>query len=189
MHYDVQELKQAPGNAGLQGAFEGLKIIDDTLQAPSTEPETFKPLRTWLGHILTDNHAEAYLIHRIALSDAVYWGDWDQIWDLLKTGHEEYQESWVNGIRMSKRVNPCHAIFVANTSVTLEPLKGSMEMSFWTPLHQAVYNRAPLEVVQDLIDHGASRESLTILKHSPISACNIYQESYDQDGPNILILI
>ena len=38
-----------------------------------------------------------------------------------------------------------------------EPIQHAHQMSMWTVLHQAAYNRAPVEVVKKLIELGASR--------------------------------
>ena len=49
----------------------------------------------------------------------------------------------------------------ADTKLSTEPLADSDQMSFWTPLHQAVFNRAPIEVVRRLIEAGAFRKHLS----------------------------
>lgn len=51
----------------------------------------------------------------------------------------------------------------------VETREQANNMSFWAPLHQAAYWRAPVDVVRKLIDLGASRALLTPLqtKHGP----------------------
>lgn len=38
-----------------------------------------------------------------------------------------------------------------------EPREELQRQTFWTPLHQAVFNNASLDVIQWLLDHGACR--------------------------------
>lgn len=137
----VNELKdKAVSKAEAIDPFDGLTLRDDSLQAPAQEPDQFEPLRTWLGHVVQDGHSEHYMSSREALSDAAFWGDWEKFWTALNIGSEEYAESWINAIR-------------------LKPLELANEMSYWTPLHQAVYNHiddhATLELVKKLIKAGA----------------------------------
>ncbi|EXJ65398.1 hypothetical protein A1O7_01739 [Cladophialophora yegresii CBS 114405] len=138
---DIEALKvEAGGHSEVHIAFENLSIVDGSLQAATEEPGAHKPIRTWLGHVLRYGHSEHYLAWRDRLSDAAFWGRWDDAWDALKTGGEEYHEIWLNAVRMKR-------------------LEESDQMSFfWMPLHQAAYTRAPIEVVSRLIEAGASRK-------------------------------
>ena len=47
-----------------------------------------------------------------------------------------------------------------DTEVLTESWAESDQMSFWTPLHQAVFNHAPVDVVRRLIDAGAFRKHI-----------------------------
>ncbi|KAJ2906357.1 uncharacterized protein MKZ38_002073 [Zalerion maritima] len=115
------------------------------VQTSGTQPHTTSMVhpmvgvkRTWLGHILTDDHDNEYNMVRHQLSEAAFQGDWEIMFKALDIGAQEYGESWVNAIRM-------------------KPLSHSDQMSFWTPLHQAVYNNASVDVIRRLIEMGASR--------------------------------
>lgn len=100
---DIEALKNdAVSYSELRIAFEDLAIVDGTLQTPTEESGQYKPLRTWLGYILRTGFSEHYLTWRDKLSEAAYWGRWDELWDALKTGEEEYFESWPNAIRLSE---------------------------------------------------------------------------------------
>ncbi|KAK4211888.1 hypothetical protein QBC37DRAFT_319334 [Rhypophila decipiens] len=97
-----------------------------------------RKLRTWLGHNITTGHDSGYLLRREALSDAAYHGEWDEVFRIIELGQRQYGECWVNAARIRAPVTPYHT-------------------SLWTPLHQAVYVRAPIEVFERLIALGASR--------------------------------
>lgn len=100
---DVEALKNdAISHSELETAFENLAIVDGALQAPAEESGEYKPLKTWLGHVLRTRFSEHYLIWRDKLSEAAYWGRWDELWDVLRTGTDEYLESWPNAIRLSE---------------------------------------------------------------------------------------
>lgn len=111
---------------------------------------------------------------REALSDAAFWGDWEKFWTALNIGSEEYAESWINAIRLSESfVWVSRDVWVVLIScIHIEPLELANEMSYWTPLHQAVYNHiddhATLELVKKLIKAGAFRKhhsELSIVHH------------------------
>jgi hypothetical protein len=99
----VLELKDsAVSEADAVDAFDGLTLIDGSLQAPVKEPNQFEPIRTWLGHVIKDGHSDHYLSSRESLSEAAYWGQWNQFWPMLQIGQEIYAESWINAIRLSE---------------------------------------------------------------------------------------
>ncbi|MCJ1366037.1 hypothetical protein MMC16_005162 [Acarospora aff. strigata] len=138
----VHELKdKAMSEAEAVDPFDGLTLVDNSFQAPAQEQNQFEPLRTWLGHVVQEGHSEHYLSSREELSNAAYWGNWKAIWSILEMGQKEYAESWINATR-------------------LKPLEMADKMSYWTPLHQAVYNHmnnATIELVELLIKAGAFR--------------------------------
>ncbi|KAM7210912.1 hypothetical protein V8F06_013712 [Rhypophila decipiens] len=101
-----------------------------------------RKLRTWLGHNITTGHDSDYLLRREGLSDAAYHGNWDEVFRIIELGQRQYGECWVNATRIRAPVTPYHT-------------------SLWTPLHQAVYMRAPIEVFEQLIALGASRTRQT----------------------------
>lgn len=100
---DIEALKKdATSPAEIHAAFDNLSIVDGALQTPADHEGTYKPIRTWLGHVIREGCSEHYLTWRDKLSDAAFWGSWDEIWDALKTGEEEYNEKWANATRLSK---------------------------------------------------------------------------------------
>lgn len=105
-----------------------------TLRNSSEEPAS--RVRTWIGHIITDHHSPEYLQLRNELSEAVYWGDWDVVFNKLEEGLRTFGELWGNAPRMKDR-SQYH------------------NLSMWTPLHQAVYHHAPAHVVERLLEYGA----------------------------------
>ncbi|CCC12934.1 unnamed protein product [Sordaria macrospora k-hell] len=105
-----------------------------TLRNSSEEPAT--RVRTWLGHTITDHHSPEYLQMRDKLSEAVYWGDWEVVFNKFEEGFQTFGELWGNAPRMKER-SQYH------------------NLSMWTPLHQAVYHHAPVHVVERLLEYGA----------------------------------
>ena len=93
-------------------------------------------LRTWLGYILVDNLPEGYVKLRGELSDAAFWGEWNELFVKLKEGMAKYNQSWVNAIRMSEQHTCLVLLFhKADLFDSTEPLENADKMSFWTPLH------------------------------------------------------
>ncbi|KAL0468339.1 hypothetical protein QR685DRAFT_573632 [Neurospora intermedia] len=105
-----------------------------TLRSSSEEPSS-RP-RTWLWHTITDYHSLEYLQLRDELSEAVYWGDWDVVFNKLEEGFRTFGELWGNAPRVKDRAQYHH-------------------LTMWTPLHQAVYHHAPVHVVERLLEYGA----------------------------------
>ncbi len=107
---DIEALKtDATRHSEVHTAFENLSIVDGSLQAATEEPGAHRPIRTWLGHVLRHGHSEHYLLWRDRLADAAYWGSWGEVWNALKTGEEEYYETWPNAVRMSECWRPVGA--------------------------------------------------------------------------------
>ncbi|KAJ4418024.1 hypothetical protein N0V85_001598 [Neurospora sp. IMI 360204] len=73
---------------------------------------------------------------RNELSEAVYWGDWEVVFNKLEEGFRTFGEFWGNAPRMKDRAQ-------------------YHNLSMWTPLHQAVYHHAPVHVVERLLEYGA----------------------------------
>ncbi|KAI9651883.1 MAG: hypothetical protein M1829_002119 [Trizodia sp. TS-e1964] len=137
---EVRELKdQAVRRVTAVSAFGNLSIIGDSLQAPENDSDS---IRTWLGHTVKDGYPEHYVASRAALSDAAYWGKWEEFWPMLQVGNKTYGEDWINATR-------------------LKPREEADKTSQWTPLHQAVYNHVDvnitLKLLEDLIRAGAFR--------------------------------
>ncbi|KAI0454234.1 hypothetical protein F5B21DRAFT_245680 [Xylaria acuta] len=132
-----EKIREATARAELMDAFSGITLVDDSDETGRDEGDV---ARTWLGHLYTDDDhlPEGYCQLRHDLSDAAFLGSWPRVWDILQEARDRYDESWVNAIRM-------------------KPHAESNVMSFWTPLHQAVYMSAPVTVVQRLINLGAFR--------------------------------
>ncbi|KAI1750409.1 hypothetical protein F4782DRAFT_250534 [Xylaria castorea] len=130
------KIRDATARAELIDAFSGITLVDDDEEGKGENGV----VRTWLGHLHTDDGhlPEGYCQLRHELSDAAFLGSWPRVWDILQEARDRYDESWVNAIRM-------------------KPHAKSNAMSFWTPLHQAVYMSAPVTVVQRLINLGAFR--------------------------------
>ncbi|KAI3320736.1 hypothetical protein HD806DRAFT_506039 [Xylariaceae sp. AK1471] len=129
-----EQIRKATAKAELRDAFSEITLVDDD------EKGNDGVTRTWLGHLYTDDEhlPEAYCQLRHDLSDAAFFGSWAKVWEILQEARDRFDESWVNAIRMKPHV------------------EGNV-MSFWTPLHQAVYMSAPVTVVQRLINLGAFR--------------------------------
>ncbi len=79
-----------------------------------------------------------YYQKRHELANAVYAGEWDHAFQLLAQAKTLYGQSWVNCIRFR------------TSDLDREP-------SGYTPLHQAAYFGAPIEVVQKFVELGAWR--------------------------------
>ncbi|KAI0873246.1 hypothetical protein GGS24DRAFT_517778 [Hypoxylon argillaceum] len=129
-----ETIQEATTRANLRDAFSDTTLVDDE------EGVRRDRTRTWLGHIHTDddNLPQGYCQLRHQLSDAAFLGSWPDVWEILQEARDRFNESWINAVRM-------------------KPYAKGDAMSFWTPLHQAVYMSAPLIVVQRLIDLGAFR--------------------------------
>ena len=83
-------------------AFENLSIIDGSLQASLEGGGEYKSIRTWFGRVLRTGFPDDYLKWRDRVSDAAYWGRWDQLWEAIETGQREFHEMWPNATRLSK---------------------------------------------------------------------------------------
>ncbi|KAJ2989685.1 hypothetical protein NUW58_g3340 [Xylaria curta] len=131
-----EKIRDATARAELRDAFSGITLVDDDEESKDKGVVA----RTWLGHLYTDDDQlpEGYCELRRELSDAAFFGSWPRVWDILQEARYQFDESWVNAIRM-------------------KPHAEANLMSFWTPLHQAVYMGAPATVVQRLVNLGASR--------------------------------
>jgi hypothetical protein len=146
-------------------AFDKLTLVDESLQAPAPNSNQYEPLRTWLGHLVQEDHSEHYISSREMLSDAAYWGNWEVFWPALKIGKEQYDESWINAIRLSKVPLICSMYQKADADSFMhtEPLKLADKISYWTPLHQAVYNHTDnkdtIGLIEQMISAGAFRKS------------------------------
>jgi hypothetical protein len=57
--------------------------------------------RTWLGEVCTEIQTERYNHLRERLSDAAKFGDWESLWEIIMVGRREFDESWVNAVRIS----------------------------------------------------------------------------------------
>ncbi|KAK5941952.1 hypothetical protein PMZ80_005903 [Knufia obscura] len=172
---EVERMAQrAVDRSELQRPFDRLTITVDSVQTKSEETDDFTSARTWLGYNTIEDLPEDYVILRKELSDAAYWGEWNKLLNILKEGRERYNESWVNAVRMKTR-------------------EQANNMSFWAPLHQAAYWRAPVDVVRKLIDLGASRtlrsrwSDYTYLDMTPLELAHEFEASelYDILSPVI----
>lgn len=91
-------------------AFKELSLDEKTPQttshvivgSPSPGPRNRRLVPTWLGYLVQDGHPTDYIRARSHLSDAAYWGEWDDFWSIHRSAVELYQETWINAIRMSK---------------------------------------------------------------------------------------
>lgn len=99
-------------------------------------------LPMWPGNYIRTKFSEVYRDQRDLFSNAAYQGQWDEIFSLNDLAQDEYDENWVNAIRLRL------------------PHEAD-KLSFWTPLHQAAYLRAPANVIKMLIDRGALRSLCT----------------------------
>lgn len=143
--------------------FDEVTLADDTLKPQAKEPAQVEPLRTWLGHVVQETHDEDYVFERNSLSEAAYWGDWEAFWEKLNVGSEVYSESWINATRLSEPIfHFSRFIGPVLISTVIEPLESVNEVSYWTPMHQAVYNHVDdnetISLLQGLIQAGASSE-------------------------------
>jgi hypothetical protein len=89
---ELEEMKAESIKESVISAFDSLTLVDS--DAVVTQ-------RTWLGHVNTEAHSPMYLAARTRLSDAAYWGEWDNVFEMLEHGRKQYQENWVNAFRMS----------------------------------------------------------------------------------------
>ena len=83
-----------------------------------------------------------YVHDRASLANAAYVGHWSRVIKHVQTGSREYNQRWINCVRMGN--NPKY------------------EISGFTPLHQAAYLGAPVDVVKRLISMGAWRMARTL---------------------------
>ncbi|KAM7193063.1 hypothetical protein V8F20_008579 [Naviculisporaceae sp. PSN 640] len=124
----------------LHDAFSDTATLADSFEESheGEKKQNIQIMRTWLGNLDTSKHGQEYVQQRARLSDAAKYGRWDEVFDLLDTGRHVYGESWVNAPRIKRG----------------EELKF---ISLWTPLHQAVYMGASVDVVSRLLKLGASK--------------------------------
>ncbi|KAF1828907.1 hypothetical protein BDW02DRAFT_574467 [Decorospora gaudefroyi] len=120
----------------LEVAFNDMQIVaeGDQMSEKSKQP---KIIRTWLGQVDMESRSDAYNALRHRLADCAYCGDWEGLWNVLNDAAEKFGENWVNAVRPRK-------------------LYDVEEMSFYTPLHQMVFNHASAAAVKKLLDMGAS---------------------------------
>lgn len=77
--------------------------VTDAFESPAPkDPEAAVRPSTWLGHVNTEALPPAYVAARHVLSKAAYDGNWDQVFQMLEYGHQQYQENWVNACRLSE---------------------------------------------------------------------------------------
>jgi hypothetical protein len=115
---------------------------------------------TWPGNVISSRFTKQYVEHRNSLSNNAYSGRWNDVLTHLEFGNVEYGENWANAIR-------------------LKPAHEADRISFWTPLHQAAYLGAPVNIIKHLINHGALRSLRTRhsdLSHQDLTAGEIAQQ-------------
>lgn len=74
-------------------------------ESPSRDGEHVRRsdrLHVWLGNTLRGQFDSEYLKHRDALSDAAYFGRWDELSSILDIGERKYSEPWANCPRLSR---------------------------------------------------------------------------------------
>ncbi|KAH8703273.1 hypothetical protein BGW36DRAFT_403710 [Talaromyces proteolyticus] len=108
----------------------------------------------WLGETLQLDIENEYLDRRTKLSNAAYWGDWDSLFQIIHDAHAEFSESWINCIRLSKDIPKVYGL-TSTDLIIKEPQIEADKVSGWTPLHQAVYMNASIDVVEKMISLGA----------------------------------
>ncbi|PVH97328.1 hypothetical protein DM02DRAFT_730649 [Periconia macrospinosa] len=117
----------------------------------------------WPGDIIRIRLSEVYLQQRDMMSNAAKYGKWDEVMELLEVARYAYGENWANVVR-------------------LKHPQVADKVSFWTPLHQAAYLCAPINVIRYLIANGSlrtlrTRNSDTIFKHRDLTAAEIAREN------------
>ncbi|KAF2848222.1 HET-domain-containing protein [Plenodomus tracheiphilus IPT5] len=108
------------------------------LDRSKTIHDPIAALPMWPGNFVRTKFSKAYCDQRDLFSTAAYHGRWEEVFRLCDVAQDEYGENWANVIRLR---SPHQAD----------------ELSFWTPLHQAAYLRAPINVIKMLISKGALR--------------------------------
>ena len=104
-HLDVEALKyEATAATEPKVAFDDVKVKNGTAQALDKDVGQLGLLNTWLGYVLLDGYTADYLNWRHQLSEAGYWGRWDDLWSILDVGKQVYHETWANAIRLSEAV-------------------------------------------------------------------------------------
>ncbi|KAF3491819.1 uncharacterized protein GIQ15_01336 [Arthroderma uncinatum] len=109
----------------------------DSQDVDSSENTRNMP-QVWHGQCSRHKFDNDYRTERDRLSNAAYAGEWDELFEILKTAKRKYNESWVNCPRLRE-----------NTSG-------------WTPLHQAVFMCADEDEIEALLELGALRTLRTI---------------------------
>lgn len=85
------------------GALNKVTITDAFKSSAPKGPKAAVRPCTWLGHVNTEAFPPAYVAARHVLSKAAYDGNWDQVFQMLEHGHQQYQENWVNACRLSEK--------------------------------------------------------------------------------------
>ena len=83
-------------------AFTNLSLVNGKLSIDPAMPvlRGARTIRTWLGHVLEDEHSDDYVNLRHQLSEASFYGDWDVLFAILERGLSEYGELWANAPRL-----------------------------------------------------------------------------------------
>lgn len=82
-------------------SFESVTLVDSEDRPIENDIPKSAPTTTWFGRVLTDGHSSKYISSRFALSEAAYWGDWDDFHKALRAGKDGFNEHWINCTRMS----------------------------------------------------------------------------------------
>jgi hypothetical protein len=115
--------------------------------------------RLWPGNTVRTDYSSTYLRERDNLSNSAYVGNWDGVFKSLDIGRVFFHQDWSNAARLRESSFTLSALRVANTRPG--PSTEAYMVSGWTPLHQAGYTGAPIEVVQKLLDLGSSSKLST----------------------------
>lgn len=84
--------------------FEGYFAPIQTASPKSPKP--IKTLQIWFGDTCREGFSVNYLALRDALSDASYYGDFDNMLKTLRLAKDIYGESWANTPRLRKTPMP-----------------------------------------------------------------------------------
>ncbi|KAK2051671.1 HET-domain-containing protein [Colletotrichum caudatum] len=133
-------------------------------------PTALMPM--WPGNYIRTKHSKLYIQRRDQISTAAYGGGWNQVLELLDLAAEEHGENWSNAVRLK------------------DPHEAN-KLSFWTILHQAVFMRAPKNIIKHLVDRGSLRTIRTRITddhfpHHDFTAADIARESKQTNRVSIL---
>lgn len=153
-------IKEATDTAVSPDAFSEITLVKEE----TGEVGSDNLIRTWIGHVHTDvgQLADPYCSMRNDLADAAYFGAWDDVFDILERAKQRFDEHWANATRISTLLSLLSlrlSLAVKRKTLIIAPFlepRGDA-MSYWTPMHQAVYMRAPRGVVERLIALGGFR--------------------------------